>query len=113
MTAIARVIYAGGGGVFPATTPYDRELLRDHLAYLTARRRALRVELGGQTWWLTLESAGLDCGACNRPLRIGAVMRRFATAPRCLHCALDLAQPPVAPVTPADQPARVAFADRQ
>jgi hypothetical protein len=90
MTAIARLSYAGGGAVLPAATAYDRELLRDHLLHLVTRRANLRLELEGRTWWLTPESAPLDCAACHQRLRVSALARRACVAPRCLRCALAL-----------------------
>jgi len=50
MTAVAHLAYAGGGGVFPADSEYERQLLRDHVMHRAQRSRVVRLELAAQSW---------------------------------------------------------------
>lgn len=72
--------------VMPAETPYDRELLGDHVGALIRRYGAVRLSSGHCAWWLTMtEGAGAaQCGLCLRPVECG--VRHTDGDLMCIDC---------------------------
>lgn len=65
-----RLLAAGLTLSLPADSPYDRQMMVEHLSALLRRHGAVRLRAGRRTWWLTLTSRAVagDCAQCRRPL---------------------------------------------
>lgn len=77
----------------PARTPYDRQLLVQHIRRTVTRRGAARVALGRFLLLVVGTPACADepCPLCGR--RPGAMRCRLDGRDTCVPCALDLATP--------------------
>lgn len=64
-----RLLAAGFTLRLPTDTPYDRQLLGEHVSALLKRHGAVRLSSGRRAWWLTLAAFGKSghCGRCLRP----------------------------------------------
>ena len=62
---VAHMQFSGGGLVMPADSPYDRQLLREHVQTLIQPGSPLQLRLRGNEWTVTRLS-GVDpcCTAC-------------------------------------------------
>jgi hypothetical protein len=77
----------GGSMTLPADTPYDRQVLADHLAALIRRHGVVRLTAGRRAWWLTLTDRAVQgqCDLCLRPLQYG--VRHTGEGLMCIACA--------------------------
>ncbi len=91
VTASARIVFASGGLVLPANTPYDREQLLEHVRGCIRREGQVRIRVDHATWLVERadDRRRLVChgcaqrphdGLCRRPGKTGGVY--------CLACAL-------------------------
>ena len=66
-----RLLAAGFTLKVPVDTPYDRQLLAEHVSTLLRRHGAVRLSSGRRAWWLKLASLAqaARCGYCLRPMR--------------------------------------------
>jgi hypothetical protein len=87
--AIAHVSFPGGGMFLPARSPYDRQMLVEHVTNRVRSKGRVQVLLDEQRWMVYLNrgprTACSNCGraadsACCRPADAGAAY--------CLGCAL-------------------------
>ncbi|MDX2170428.1 MAG: hypothetical protein SF182_25375 [Deltaproteobacteria bacterium] len=80
---------AGAALVLPAGTPYERELVAEHLHGVARRRGAVRMRLGAQHWLLvwSRQSCASRCAACGGRQR--GLCVRLAARDCCARCALD------------------------
>jgi transposase InsO family protein len=81
----------GAALVLPTGTPYERELVAEHLHGVARRRGAVRVRLAEQDWvlvWRPQDCASrcAACGGRQRGLRV-----RLSARDCCARCALDSA----------------------
>ncbi len=86
----AHLTYHGGGLLIPARTPYERQVLREHVLACARHQAHLRVKVGRQLWTIERPTAERPhiCVDCDRQLTVAALFR--ATDPRahCVRCAL-------------------------
>ena len=67
MKGIAHVSFQGGGLIVPAHTPYDCELLFEHVEAATKRHGDVRFDLNRQQWRISLHNGhGEVCASCGR-----------------------------------------------
>lgn len=87
MKGVARISFHGGALFLPVKTPYDREVLFEHLDLYAKRHGSVRVELNRREWMVTRSNGGEPpaCSLCSRRLDVLA----FALGGRtlCGFCA--------------------------
>ncbi len=67
MNHVALIAFRGGGTVLPYRTPYDRELVFDHVAQCAKRYGDVRMELGSHHWTVSASgNVGVACGGCGQ-----------------------------------------------
>jgi len=67
MRNVAHLSFRGGGFIIPVRTPYDRQLLFEHLAQYAKRHGRIFVELNGERWTITVADAQTPlCARCNQ-----------------------------------------------
>jgi hypothetical protein len=82
-----RLFAAGFTLRLPADTPYDLQLLAEHVSALLRRHGAVRLSSGRRAWWLTL-TASARSGHCTRCLRpLDPAVRFGGEAVACVACA--------------------------
>ncbi len=87
----AQVTFAHGGLVLPAGTPYDRQLVRDHIVNTARRAGGARIVVAGDTWVVESpgQEAGRDCKNCQRHLTTAALRKPDSHARFCVTCVLS------------------------
>jgi len=87
MKGVARISFQGGALFVPAKTPYDREVLFEHLDLYAKRHGTVRVELNRREWTVTKSSVGERslCADCNR--RLDALTYALGGRALCASCA--------------------------
>ena len=71
MKGIAQISFHGGGLVLTAKTPYERELLFDHVKQYANRYGRVRLVLNRREWTiLRNDGDGAACAACQQPDRL-------------------------------------------
>ncbi len=86
---IAHVSFSGGGMFLPARTPYDRQILVEHVgAYLQANGR-VQVLVEGQRWVVQLaqDSAVSSCSSCGCSTESACRSTAHREALYCMTCA--------------------------
>ena len=87
MKGIAHVSFQGGGLIVPAHTPYERELLFEHVEASTKQHGGVRLDWRHQHWTVSLSNGqGEVCGACRRSLN-NLMTYRFDKRTLCVWCA--------------------------
>ena len=69
MKGVARISFLGGALFVPVKTPYERELLFEHLDLYAKLHGQVRLEFNRSEW--TVRRAGAQseqCGSCGRQL---------------------------------------------
>lgn len=86
MKDMAHISFEGGGLIVPARTPYERQLLIEHLEVATNRHGHVRLDINRQRWTVSVNGgAGEPCTICARsPDHL--TYRRDARS-LCRHCA--------------------------
>jgi hypothetical protein len=70
MQRTAHISFDGGGLILPHHTPYDRELVFEHLEASARQHQHVVLSAKGRHWRILLNSAdGERCGSCARLLR--------------------------------------------
>ena len=73
--------------VLPASSPYEWQLLGEHVVATARQRGSVRLRVGGTECVVHCDgAAGRGCSGCARPLR---VTFRVAWRELCLDCARD------------------------
>ena len=62
---IVQLFTASGGVVLPVQSPYDNEIVVDHLNHFVQRDGSVALRYGGQTWRVTAAGASRPCRACH------------------------------------------------
>lgn len=86
---IAHVQDGTGTFVLPAHSPYDRQILREHIEKVT--RRVARLTLGVQgTQWIVTRGAPSDsrCACCTESVGALSCSRSTDTDTTCIDCAM-------------------------
>jgi hypothetical protein len=85
---IARIRMDGGALLLPARTPYEREVVLDHVRHRLRSHGFVHLEMNG--WSRRIErvsaSGGALCAACAQ--RIGGLACRLGAQMLCVDCAL-------------------------
>jgi hypothetical protein len=86
---IAHVSFRGGGLFLPARTPYDRQLLAEHVAARVRCSGQVQVLLEDQRWLVSRSSprGSARCGRCGVAL-IASCSAAAGDDAWCLTCAL-------------------------
>jgi hypothetical protein len=86
----AHMTFAGGGLVLPARTPYERELLREHVLSYARDKNPLQLTVGRTTWVIDRPSANrpVVCERCQRQLTAAALHTPQSSECYCVACAL-------------------------
>ena len=88
-STIAHVHGRSGTLVVSAQTPYDRQMLREHLERLAGRDSSLTLEMDGTRWSVARRTArGPLCTRCATCLGRLRCSRPDDTDSRCLDCVL-------------------------
>jgi hypothetical protein len=70
MHGTAHISFAGGGLILPAYTPYDRELVFEHIEASAKQHAHMELSAKGRHWTISVRSARHEtCFRCSRSLR--------------------------------------------
>jgi len=96
MNSIAHISSAGGGVFIPARTPYDRQMLVEHIAARVRSRGEIRVTVDARSWLVRLNRAPLSqhCAHCGQPLRAACYAAGLDGPAYCVSCAFLHDPPP-------------------
>jgi len=86
----AQITFVGGGLLLPARTPYDRQMLREHVLDRAGRAEQLQVKVGRKTWVVEHPTGQrpLVCGLCQHRLTVAALRTPASQNLYCVACAL-------------------------
>jgi hypothetical protein len=86
----AHITFVGGGLVLPARTPYERQLLREHVLSYARSKEPLQLTVDRTTWVIDRPSAKrpLVCDRCQRRLTAAALHAPNSIERYCVACAL-------------------------
>jgi hypothetical protein len=85
---IARIQMDGGALLLPARTPYEREVVLDHVRHRLRLYGFVHLEMNGRRCKVepVAPAAGARCASCTR--RVGTLACRIAAQMLCIDCAL-------------------------
>ena len=86
---IAHISFPGGGTFLPARSPYDREMLIEHVAHRVRAKGRVQVLLNEQRWLVDVGTGGASgdgCSACGRTLDMTWCVADVGV-PYCAKCA--------------------------
>ena len=67
MNDIAHISFAGGGLIVPAQTPYECELLVEHIEASTRRHGYVRLDVNRRHWTISMNNGlGAVCASCSQ-----------------------------------------------
>lgn len=66
MNAVAMIALDGRGMILPAKTPYDRELLFEHVSSLAKRYGQVHLTVRGGRWTVAAAAEGNSPATCDR-----------------------------------------------
>jgi hypothetical protein len=67
MKGVAHISFEGGGSFLPAQTPYERELLIEHVEVSARGRGSVGLDLNGRRWTVSSKNGhGEACASCDR-----------------------------------------------
>ena len=85
---VAHISFEGGGLILPVRTPYQHEVLMEHLEVSTKRHGAVRLDLHGRRWNIAVNDGPAEpCTTCTLPA--DNVTYRFEARSLCRPCASD------------------------
>lgn len=86
MRGIAFISFPGGGLVLPARTPYERELLFQHVKQCANRYGRVRLAFNRREWTVQVVSGDSSpCAACDQ--RVEGLLYESAGRTLCAQCA--------------------------
>lgn len=86
MKDVAHISFEGGGLILPVRTPYEHEVLMEHLEVSTRRHGSIRLDLHRRRWNISMSDGADDpCTSCTRP--VDSVTYRFEARSLCGPCA--------------------------
>src|SRR5262245_20970720 len=94
---IAHMSFRGGGIFLPALSPYDRQVIVEHVSYRVRASGEVQVLLDGRRWMVRLHRAG----PAERCARCGATAPATCRAPAesdavyCVDCAFGAGRAPL------------------
>lgn len=87
---VAHVQGESGTFVVPAHSPYDRQMLREHVERLAGRAATLTLGMHGTRWIITRPTpADSRCTTCTQFLGRLRCSRRHDAAAMCIDCAMQ------------------------
>ena len=67
MKDVAHISFEGGGLIVPVHTPYERELLVEHVEASTKRLGSVQLEVNRRHWTISMNNGlGAVCAACSQ-----------------------------------------------
>ena len=86
----AHLTFVGGGLLLPARTPYERQLLQEHVLDRARHKDQLRVRVDRKDWTVERPTAEhpFVCGRCKRQLTVAALHTPRQPETYCVACAL-------------------------
>lgn len=93
---IAHVSFVGGGIFLPARSPYDRQLLAEHVQSRVRAKGKVQVLVDDQRWMVHRGpgSGLICCSQCGGTVNSACYLGAGSGTPYCLACAFgDLAEP--------------------
>lgn len=86
MKDVAHISFEGGGLIMPAHTPYERQMLIEHLEVSAKRHGRIRLDMNRRRWTISMNNgAGEVCTSCTRSRN--DLTYRFDGQSLCRHCA--------------------------
>ncbi len=87
---IAHIVFPDGGLIVPARTPYDRQLLQEHVLASVHHRQLLRINIGPDGWAVKRAKPRhpIVCGLCDRRITHAVCHEVGSPVPFCVACAL-------------------------
>jgi hypothetical protein len=86
MKGLAHISFPGGGLIVAAQTPYERELLFEHVELSTKRYGRVRLDLSRQHWTISLKNGeSAACASCSQC--VDNLAYRFEERTLCGQCA--------------------------
>lgn len=86
MKGIAHITFRQGGLILPASTPYDRQLLFEHVAQYAKQHGRIGLGLDRRQWIVAqVEDTPQACATCNQQIHNVAYTRSGHTL--CHPCA--------------------------
>jgi hypothetical protein len=66
MRGIARIVFQHGGLILPSKTPYDRQLVLEHVAQYAKRHGLVRLSINRAEWTVAVADVHTDaCAVCR------------------------------------------------
>jgi hypothetical protein len=86
----AHLTFTGGGLLLPARTPYDRQILTEHVLDRARHSMQVRVVIGRKTWIVERPNAQRSsvCSRCAQPLTSAVLHLSSDAVIYCAWCAL-------------------------
>ncbi len=86
MRGVAHISFEGGGLIVPVQTPYERQLLFEHVEVSTKRHGSVRLDVNRQKWTISLSNGHREaCASCTR--QPDSLTYRFDGQSLCGQCA--------------------------
>src|SRR5262245_5997015 len=100
---VAHVSFLGGGLFLPGRTPYDRQMLAEHVIDCLHTKSRVQVLLAGRRWIVQPGASGsaARCARCAASIKTAACALGGSGPRYCLRCALDDWPPPASSPRPA------------
>lgn len=86
----AHLTFPGGGLLLPASTPYERQMLREYALNLIRVKENVRIEVDRKTWMVERlsEDHPAPCRRCKQDVKVAALYQPGQRARYCAGCAL-------------------------
>ena len=88
---IAHVSFKGGGAFLPVRSPYDQQVLIEHVIQHARSKGVVQVLVGNYRWLIDGLNAprGARCAQCGRSMPAASSCAQTAQQPCCVKCAID------------------------
>ncbi len=86
----AQLTFTGGGLLLPASTPYDRQMLREYAVNLVRANQQITIAVDAETWVVESASAAhpMRCRRCKQQPKAVVLHRAGRKTCYCIGCAL-------------------------
>jgi hypothetical protein len=116
MRGIAHVSFANGGLFIPARSPYDRQMLIEHVVDRVRSKGQVQVLVDDERWMVHLRgNSAVNCAFCGLAGELACQSIGDEAATYCAHCAFgDQVELPDhgAPINPGENHAQLNRASR-
>jgi hypothetical protein len=91
LDGIAHLSFLGGGTFLPARTPYDRQILLEHVGDRVRAKGRVQLLIDGRRWIVCPNDCGsaARCVRCNAHLGVACCAIAGDAAIHCLCCAVS------------------------